>query len=401
MTGFTRGKTKWREAAPELIPPIPLLLLLSRVQLDDAQRVRAAGLCEEVDDWAGVASMAAEHFVAPLVLHHLSELPSSAATESARKAFAPVVRGMSFHILQVAALQRRFVSQHVAPLGCPFAVLKGRALAARYYPDPSLRYARDLDILLPVEQIPALILSAQQAGYRVYPEYRLLNPGEARVVSRLTPVITLLGPDNIFIEVHAQLDKAGFLLDHRRMLARAGQEMIDGIEVGVLDTIDHFVFVCLHHTKHFWSRLNWVADLDALISAPGFEEEKALAVARSTGVERTIRACLAFYRACGSDDPLEILRDDPEGSDLLKACLVILNGGTDTEFQMRPDRLSLDFNFDWQFPPGFWMKQRMKRVRAVLRPSMRDYETLGLPPSMYWAYFFLKPALVLSRRLRG
>jgi len=401
MSGAIEGNTHWRQAVPELTPTLRLLLLFSRVKLDEAQRMRATRLCDEVDNWERFAEMAAEHFVAPLVLRHLSELPVAPATTSARTVLVPVVREMSFHILRMAALQRRFVDQQVAPLGCRFAVIKGRALAAGYYPDANLRYARDLDVLLPVRKIPALILSAQQDGYRVYPEKRLLNPGEARVVSRLTPVITLLGPENVFIEVHSQLDKAGFLLDHRRMLARSSRVNIDGVEVGVLDTNDHFAFICLHHTKHFWSRLNWVADLDALIRSPDFDQEKALTIARSTGVERTLHASLAFYRACGSADPLETLRDDQQGMDLFKACLAILNGGTNSEFEMRPERISLDFNFDWQFTPGFWRKQRLKRLRAVLRPSLRDYKVLGLPPSMYWAYFLLKPALVLSRRLRS
>ena len=388
-------------AEPELTPPLQLLLLFSRMNLSDAQRARAVGLIEKVDDWDELAKTSAEHFVAPLVLRHLSKFPSSPDIERARKVLTPLVRGMSLHILQMASLQRRFVKQHVAPLGCPFAVIKGRALAARYYPDPNLRYARDLDVLLPVEKIPALILSAQQAGYRVYPEYHWLNPGQARVVSRLAPVTTLLGPDNIFVEIHAQLDKAGFLLDHRAMLGRCKRTDIDGVNVGVLDTMDHFVFICLHHTKHFWSRLNWVADLDALMSAPDFDPEKAMALARSTGVERTIRACFAFYEACGSDDPVAALRDDSEASDLLKACLLILGGGTDTEFEMRPDRLSFDFNFEWQFPPGFWIQERMRKLRRGLRPSLRDYDALSLPPSLYWVYFLLKPALVLRRRLFG
>jgi len=399
VNGGLRMSNEWRQAAPELSATIRLLLLLSRIELNLVQRKRAAALCLEIEDWDAFAGVAADHFVAPLVLRHLSELPETPSTASAQKALMPVVRAMTFHILRLAALQRRFVEQHVAPLGCRFAVIKGRALAARYYADANLRYARDLDILLPVDRIPALITSAQQEGFRVYPERRFLNSGEARVLSRQAPVITLLGSDNIYIEVHAQLDKAGFLPDHRRMLKRCDQVLVDGIEIGMLNTIDHFVFICLHHTKHFWSRLNWVSDLDALANAPDFDEGKALALARSTGIERTIRASLAFYRACGSDDPMQVLHDDQEGSDLLRACLVILNGGAKREFEMRPDRLALDFNFEWQFPQGFQTKQRLRRLGAILRPSMRDYQMLGLPPSMYWAYYLIKPALVLKRRL--
>jgi hypothetical protein len=371
------------------------------MELDEVQTKHAVSLCAEIDDWDEFAARAEEYFIAPLCLHHLVRLDIGSCLQRARNSLLPRVRGMAIQTLRHAALQRIFVERYVLPLAAPYAVIKGRALASRYYPDAGLRYARDLDVLVPVNLIPELVMAAQEDGYCVYPERRPLSIDEANVLARDSKVVTLAGPEDILIEVHVQLDKSGFLLDHRAMMQRADTIPIDGLPTRVLTTADHFVYICLHHTKHFWSRLNWVADLDALVNAPDFDEQKVLSEGRVAGVEKTIRACLAFYRACGSVEPIEGLRDDPEGSDLLHACLLILGSGAKREFDMRPDRLSLDFNFGWQFPRRFWLKNRLSRLRSVLRPSTQDYQELRLSRSMYWVYYFLKPALVISRRLRS
>ena len=389
----------WRAATPELTPVIRLLLLFSRVRLSQDHVARAHRLMKKVEDWEDFANRAADHFLAPLCLHHLVDFAEVPEVLACRRALVPHVRKMTFHILKHAALQRRFVDQHVVPLQCKYVVVKGRALAARYYPDSNLRYARDVDILIPRECIDALILSAQKDGYLVYPQLRPLSAMEAKIVSGNSAVVSLLGPDNIFLEVHAQLDKAGFLLDHRQVLENGSFQLVDGVDIGMPSTLDHFVYICLHHTKHFWSRLNWLADLDAIVQSPDFDEQATLAFARSRGLEATIRACIAFYRACAEEAPVEALSEDAEASDLLRACLVILGGGSESEFHMRPDRLTLDFNFAWQIPAGFRARQAMFRALSLLKPSLHDYGTLKLPRSMYWAYFPIKPVLVGWRRL--
>lgn len=384
-----------------LTPTIQLLLLFSRMALSEQQRCRAEALSEQVDDWRDFARRAEDHFIAPLCLHHLKTLQGSAAIEAARAALLPVARAMTAYTLRVAAVQRSFIQRHLAPLGCPFAVVKGRALAARYYPDPNLRYARDLDILVPVAQLPALVKSAQADGYRGYPDSRRLSSGEAHVLGRQKRVLNLVGADNVLIEVHTHLDKAGFVLDHRAMLQRSQSVCIDGVDAGVLQTADCFVYICLHHTNHFWSRLSWVADLDALIGADDFDRDEVLSLARSRGLERTVQACLDFHQACADLDDPDQLADKPEARDLLRVCLATLADGVELEQWFSSQRHSLDFAFEWQVPAGFERRARWRRLVDALRPNDRDYHMLELPPSLYWLYYLLRPGFLIKRRMFG
>ena len=397
MTEVREKPNEWRRATPKLTPATRLLLLLARVELDQDQSIRVAELCAQVQEWDAFAAKAAEYFIAPLCLHHLGSLATEDVPKQARSALARQTLPLTLRTLRHAALQREFIEHHVRPLNIPFAVIKGRALAARYYPDISLRFARDLDVLVPARRIPELVIAAQKDGYRVYPERRLLSVDEAHILSRQSRVVTLVGSAGIPIEVHAQLDKAGFLLDHCAMLNRAETVDIDGVPTGILTTTDHFVYICLHHTKHFWSRLNWLADLDALIKAPDFDRDAVMVLARERGIEKTVAACLAFHQAYGAENPWEQAIGNLEALDLLRACLLILEEGSQKEFEMRPDRLSVDFNFEWQFPEGFRRRRRLRACTAALSPSIADYQAMPLPRFWHWLYFATRPLRLLFR----
>lgn len=380
-------------------PDIRLLLLMSRLRLDTAQQERALALCAEVSDWQELALRAGRHFVAPLCLRHLRALPAFPGQESACQALLQVIRPMTLHSLKLAALQRDFVRTQLQPLDVPFLAVKGRALATRYYEDAGLRYCRDIDILVPRQRLVDVIERAQQAGYRVYPDRVEISRGEARVLASQARVVALLGPENIFIEVHAQLDKTGFLLDHVAMSRRAEQIELDGIATPILATTDCFIYICLHHTKHFWSRLSWLADLDAIIQAADFDRSAVMAEARRLGVDATVAACLCLHEACGQADPFTWPGLTDAARDLLEASLANLEGGCEVEFEQRKGRLSLEFNFDWQFPPGYRRRDFWYNFKSFFKPTLSDYQLLPLPESMYWMYYVLRPLLLLVRRV--
>lgn len=388
----------WRGAEPTLTPQMRLLLLLARMRLSKAQVEQVRLLCAAIDDWPHFARAAAEHFVAPLCLYHLARIDGLPNQARARDALQAATRPLAMHSLALASVQQHFMRTVVEPLNTAHAAFKGRALAARYYPDPALRYCRDIDILLPVAAIPEAMKLGQEAGYRAVTGNRVMGIDESNVLARSRRVVKLYGRHNVLIEIHAYLDKAGFLIDEQSLLERAETIDVDGQSTRVPNTGDLFVFICLHHTKHFWSRLNWLADLDAMISSPDFDRAAVLQLARSRGLESTVSACLDFHAACAAADPWQALDKDAPARDLLRVCLINLTHGARTEFRLRPDRLSMDFNFDWQIPPGFRRRLRLRSIRSTFQPNIMDYRTLALPRRLYWLYYPLKPLLYLLRR---
>lgn len=380
-----------------LTPAERLLLLLARVTLDQHQLDRVRDLSAQISDWPAFANTASVHFVAPLCLHHLAAIEDLPDQAQARAALQTVARPMLLKTLALAATQQDFMTQVIAPLQIPMIAFKGRGLAARYYPDPNLRFCRDIDVLLPVSAIPAAITRACRSGFRTGSNDHTPGVNQFNVVARSERTVKLFDERQSLIEVHSHLDKSGFLFDEAGWFARAESRPVDGQTTLLPATTDHFLFICLHHSRHQWSRLIWLADLDALLRAADFDLEEIRSRARECGLEATVEACLDFHAACAAEEPLDALETGSPGRDLLERCLTLIKD-PEKEFVLRPQRASMDFHFDWQIPAGFRRRLRWQRLKTVFRPNITDFHTLALPQRLYWLYYPLRPLLYLLRR---
>jgi len=313
-------------------------------------------------------------------------------------ALMPYCKKMALRSLQLASTQREFIRSLLIPKKIPFAVLKGRALGSCYYPKAEIRYARDIDILVAADRAPELLFDAIHQGYRLYPEEKIDSIDEVRLLSRQTMVTTLLDDKNIPIEVHSHLDKSAFILDHSEMLERRQLRTLDGVESGVLKTEDHLLYICLHHTRHFWSKLNWLADLDALMTAGDFDQSRFMSLAKERGLEATAEACFNLHMACSKEQPFEYASGFPATLELLLAMTRILQNGPATEFEMRKHQPSLDFSYEWQFPKGYGRNRILHSAKKKWRPSLLDYQAIPLPSRWHWLYVPMKP---FSRLIRA
>src|SRR3546814_2179319 len=132
---------------------------------------------------------------------------------------------------------------------CPIA-LKGLALAFRYYPDPSLRPLRDLDLLMTVDEAPA----AQQF-LLCHPQYRRRRGAGHYGVehSHQLPEIEHV-ESGLVIELHHRINARGWpgeaallamLRDDCQPVTLLGQQiMVPSPEVNLLHLVEH---ATLHH----------------------------------------------------------------------------------------------------------------------------------------------------------
>lgn len=142
--------------------------------------------------------------------------------------------------------------------GIPAAGLKGVDLAWRVYPDPALRPATDIDLLVPAERLAEAETVVLAAGYT--PEART---AELRAKGLDWVDYQYTHPQSeVMIELHVELLHPGrFALPGAECLARARD--------GFLAPGDRFVHLALHLAKHgYFGRLIWVHDL-ALLLAEG------------------------------------------------------------------------------------------------------------------------------------
>ena len=381
-----------------------LLMLWAQIKLDQTTHHAIKNIAASIPDWQAFSTKASEHFLAPLCLHHLSQFPNSAWSVATKESLHAAAKPLLMKSLAHAALQKTFIQDHIAGLNIPFAITKGRPLATRYYPEPSTRYSRDIDIWMNTHDMPSVVRSAQSAGFKVYPYNRALNDTELKLHFKRRQDIALYDQRGILVELDTRLDKANHIFQFDRDHARCETQMVDGLEIPVLPTTDLFIYLCLHHTRHGWSKLIWLADIDALQQAPDFDLLAIQARAKALNVAATVNAVLGFSKACQSEDPWKASQSDPHVRDCLIKCIQMFEGGRAAEIEGVKTRLTQDFIFDWQLTGSERQKnqptQRLKAWFDRFHPTVHDYDMLPLPMALHPLYYVVRPVLAVTRKVK-
>jgi hypothetical protein len=381
------------------------LLLLSRFELGTEEKARARELCSRVTDWERLIDLARRKFSLPFVYRHLIELFPEGIPGLDSSAIKAEFWPFAVRSLQVAGAQAVFHREIVEPLNVPHAYLKGPALAARYYGDLGVRFSRDIDVLISRSAYAEVVHRAIEGGYRLIGNAQsgrmATDPRDVRAILRYQQVAQVLSPDNVMIEIHRKVDKNQGLFDEDELLARSVEQSVQGVPVRTLPTDLLFIYVCYHSTRHTWSLLHWLADLDAMIRHPLFDRSGVLDLARRKGMAPLVEACMEFNDLT-KHLPLE--DDEPaneHGLALLRLCLKNLEGGMEVELALRDQQVELGLPFDWLLDPAVSRRVRAKRQLRRVMPRYQQYEGWPLPDGLQWLYLPTKPLFWLKWHLAG
>lgn len=185
---------------------------------------------------------------------------------------------------------------------CP---LKGPVLADRFYPDPALRSASDLDLLVREDQLEAAVEAVEADGYRLSYGFR------AWYERRHAHHVTLVHPERSPIELHFRpRSGTGSRLRTDDVLARSRpHETASGAIVRVLAPEDELVFLALHAAHHLVERRGWVLDLVLLLDAhPGLDWSVVAERACAARCRRAVGYVLLHLHRLGIAVPDELLR---------------------------------------------------------------------------------------------
>lgn len=251
-----------------------------------------------VDDWEAFTEIAARKFIAPYCHQHLLAHAEDLVPAATLDRLGALARASIMSVLRLQAAQSKFHSDCIVPARAQYAYIKGITLPTQFGHEIGPRYCRDIDILVAEEDFERVVRTAIAAGYRVILGYGPLEYAETKrdldFVLNCTEIVTLVGSDHIPIEVHRRLDKTGLDFDLSKALRQSETIKISEHFVQTLPRHLHFVYICYHHSRHMWSRLHWLADIDMIIRSPGFDREEALAVAEKIGIRPTIQAAFEF-----------------------------------------------------------------------------------------------------------
>jgi hypothetical protein len=248
-------------------------------------------------DWARILRVAKRHQVIGLIHEGLTlarlNVPPEIADEIGTQA-ATLVRENLAMAREAMRVQRLFDDADL-----PALFVKGAALAVLAFGNLGLRSSQDIDLLVAPETLPAAIALILRAGYRRFDPPPDIGDAQLRLVMALRKDLGFVHQaTGLRIELHWRLFLNPHAMAEASIMAASRVVPLAGAEgLRTLGEEDLFAYLCIHGALHWWYRLKWLADVNALIaSAPEDGVERLVRAAEARGAGRAAAQALLLCR---------------------------------------------------------------------------------------------------------
>lgn len=272
-----------RERAPALalLPENQLVLACARFAIasGDAAGVRSAA--QEVRDWASVRDTAMKRGAAGFVYTALAQGSPCDASRGEMRALQAEYRRRAAHHLRLSEELLRLLDA-LEQGGLQALAYKGPALAVWLYDKSGLRASSDIDLLIPPAGARAAAEIACTLGYR-------------RIFHQDGGLAFAMEDAPVWAELHTAIMPHFFPLDmpFDTIWARRHEVSLLGRPVATPPAADMLLMLAAHGAQHGWERVDWIADIAAIISrSPDLNWNEAILRARALDAERMLGTAL-------------------------------------------------------------------------------------------------------------
>jgi hypothetical protein len=249
------------------VPEFGLVAACCRWPPSPARDREVAAAAAKAADWDLVLRLAIRHRVEGLVHAALAaadvQIPpkvSRALTARAQR----IARRSLITAVESVRLQALFDAAHI-----PMLVLKGCGLAQLGYGTLAIKQSKDIDLLVAPERASAALHLLEAQGYVLRPAARRLSERQRRDALRYGRELALTQPESRFeVELRWRVVESPPLLTG--VDANGVSQAVALPNIGAIKTFqndDLFAYLCVHGAAHGWSRLKWLADLNASTAA--------------------------------------------------------------------------------------------------------------------------------------
>jgi hypothetical protein len=247
-------------------------------------------------DWPRFLRVARRHQVIGLADEGLtyarSDVPPQIVEEIDTLAAALIRKNLAMAV-EALRLQRLFNQANL-----PVLFVKGSALSVLAFDNLGLRAGQDIDVLVPNDRLWEAAMLISRAGYRRYDPPPDTSDRQLRLILPLRKDLGFVHKSTgVQIELHWRL----FLNPH----AMAEDSIMEASRVVPLTKFeglrtlgeeDLFAYLCMHGTLHWWYRLKWLADVNALLA--GASENSIARLVRAAEVRGAGRAAAQALLLC-------------------------------------------------------------------------------------------------------
>jgi Uncharacterised nucleotidyltransferase len=247
-------------------------------------------------DWPRFLRVARRHQVIGLVHDGLTrvqpDVPPEIVRETGAQAATLVCENLE-KARESLRLQRLFDEADL-----PVLFVKGAALSVLAFGDLGLRASQDIDLLVAYEMLPAATAILTRAGYCRYDPPPNISDWQLRIVMPLRKDLAFVHQvSGLQLELHWRLFLNPHAVTAPSFVASRVVPLAGAAGLRTLGEEDLFAYLCMHGALHWWNRLKWLADVNALLAAmpqDGVERLTRAAEARSAG--RAVAQALLLCR---------------------------------------------------------------------------------------------------------
>jgi hypothetical protein len=158
---------------------------------------------------------------------------------------------------------------------------------------------QDIDLLVPWEMLPAAAALVTQAGYRRFDPPPNISDAQMRLVMPLRRDLGFVHEaTGMQIELHWRLFLNPHAMTEATFMTVSRVVPLGGATgLRTLGEEDLFAYLCMHGALHWWNRLKWLADINALLAAvPDGDVEHLVRGAEARGAGRAAAQALLLCR---------------------------------------------------------------------------------------------------------
>jgi hypothetical protein len=248
-------------------------------------------------DWKRLLNLAERHRVVGLVNSGLRQIGRAVPAEIVAE-FGARFRTLVQSNLTMAAEAVRLLHLFEG-VNLPVVFLKGAALSRLIYGGVELRQSDDIDILVPPERFAEASALLQRAGYNLYDPPPQTSATQLRFLHSIRKDFGYIHHrTNMKVELHWSLFlNPHFMTKTPVWTTSRTIELTTGVELRTLNDDDLFAYLCAHGASHWWNRLQWLADIGALLATASPERIGRLCDgAEVRGVGRAVSFALLLCR---------------------------------------------------------------------------------------------------------
>ncbi|MBY0164633.1 nucleotidyltransferase family protein [Cytobacillus firmus] len=288
---------------------------------------------------------------------------------------------------EMGVVCKRFAENDV-----PLILLKGPVLAVTLYGDISRRTSKDLDLFVDVEDVNKSMDILLESGYQMKDE-KLLNNWLIKThhLSFVHPV------HHVQIELHWRLNpNLRAAPTFKDFWNRKNEVSISNQTYYYLGNEDLLLYLSEHGSRHGWSRLRWLMDIDRLLKNHSISSVRLQRSLKQYKVKHFVKqAILLSHYLLSSEPSIEISKIIPfkKSNKQLERVIERIEENCYSTGNM-------DIQYDWYFFLLMSSGQKLHYVRMLFTPSSKDASMLPLSKRYHFIYFFLRPFLLILRLLK-